>query len=403
MATSLLTSTKVLRKALQLLHNNLAFAKGCDKQYDKQFAQSGAKDGSPIKVRKPNRYTVRTGSVMSVQDTTEESVDIVCATLRGVDINFTSSELTLELDDFSDRILKPAMARLASEIDYAGLGQYKNVYNQVGTAGTTPASALVYLQAGQKMDEFAAPAGDDRYVCYNPAAQASTVDALKGLFQDSAAIASQYKNGIMGRGLGFKFMMDQNVNVHTTGTYTTGSTPLTNGAGVEGASTLVTDGWAVSTLVVKQGDLFTLGVNAVNPETGQDTGSLQQFVSLADGTSDGSGNLTISMSPAMITVGAKKTIMALPADGIAITVTSMGTEATAYPINMAYQKEAFTFASADLEKPSGVDFAARETYDGISMLIVRQYHINDGSFPCRIDVLGDWTTVRPERACRIIG
>lgn len=404
MAQSLLTATKVLRKALQILHNNYGFTKGVDRQYSDEFAKSGAKDGSPIHVRLPNRYTVRTGNTMSTQEVVEESVEIACGSIIGVDLNFSSVELALELDDFADRILKPAMSRLASEIDFLGLGQYKNIYNQVGTAGTTPASALTVLQAGQKLNEFAAPHGDERSLVYNPAAEAKTVDALKGLFQQSTAIADQYKSGMMGRALGFKFMMDQNVNSHTTGAFTTDCIPVTNGIGVEGAATLVTDGWKINTVVLKEGDLFTIaGVNAVSPETGQDNGVLQQFRVTADETSDGSGDLTIAISPKLITTGAKKTITALPADGITINVTSMGTESTAYPINMAYHKNAFTLVTADLPKPDGVDFAAREVYDGISMLIVRQYTINDQSFPCRIDILHDWTTLRPELACRIIG
>ncbi len=399
MANTILTPTAVVREALRLLHNNLAFAKGVNRQYDDKFAQSGAKVGDSIQIRLPNRFTVRNGPTLSAQDVQEESVTLQVATQKGVDIQFSSAELTLSLDDFSKRILQPAMARLASEIDYDGLGLYQDVYNLVGTPGTTPNSALVYLQAGQKLDEFATPRDDNRSVVINPAAMAATVDALKGLFHDTKEVSKQYRRGLMGRSLGFEFAMDQNVRLHTVGAH--GGTPLVNGANQTGSS-LATDGWTASTTVLKKGDVFTIaGVYAVNPETGQSTGSLQQFVVTADVTSDAVGAATIPISPSIVTSGAKKTVTNSPADNAAITV--VGSASTNYPQNLAYHRDAFVLATVDLVMPKGVDFAAREVYDGISMRIVRQYDINNDNFPCRIDVLYGWKCVRPEMACRIIG
>jgi hypothetical protein len=74
-----------------------------------------------------------------------------------------------------------------------------------------------------------------------------------------------------------------------------------------------------------------------------------------------------------------------------------------YAQNLAYHADAFTLGTADLEIPQGVDFAARESYDGISMRIVRAYDVSSDNFICRIDVLGGWATLRPELACRILG
>jgi hypothetical protein len=50
--------------------------------------------------------------------------------------------------------------------------------------------------------------------------------------------------------------------------------------------------------------------------------------------------------------------------------------------------------------PKGVDFSAREVLDGISMRIVRQYDISNDTFPCRIDVLYGYKTIRPQFAVR---
>jgi hypothetical protein len=201
----------------------------------------------------------------------------------------------------------------------------------------------------------------------------------------------------MGRTAGFDFMENTLCPAHTPGTKA--GTPLVNGAGQSGAG-LITDGWTASTAALKQGDVFTVaGVFRVHPETKASTGILQQFVATANGTADGSGNLTVQISPAIVTSGAAQNVSGSPADNVAISVS--GTGSTAYGISMAYQKGAFAFATADMMLPRGVDFAAREVFDGVSMRIVRQYDITGDKFPCRLDVLYGFKTIRPQLACRL--
>jgi hypothetical protein len=262
---------------------------------------------------------------------------------------------------------------------------------------------LTYLNAGVKLDDSATPMDGMRYMCLNPIAQATIVDVLKGLFQSSEQIKKQYMMGQMGTAIGFDWMMDQNVNVHTNGAYS--GTPLTNGVPANGATTLVTDGWTSTSL--KKGDVFTIGtlgngVVAVNPQSRQSTGALQQFVVTAD-ISDTSGNITIPISPAMYSSGPLQNVVALAADGQAITI--VGATGVSTPQNLAFHRDAFTLVMADLEMPGGVDMAARKSdpETGVSMRLVRAYDINNDLFPCRIDVLYGWATLRPELACRIAG
>ena len=402
MANTTLTATSVTREALRILHNNIVFAKRVTKRYDSSFAQEGAKIGSVLRVRLPNQYTVTDGATLTAQDTTTQKVDVPVDTQQHVGMNFTEEEMTLDIQDFSRNVIAPAVNLLSSKVDFRGLTEYRNVSSQVGTPGTTPTTALVWLQAGQKMDEFATPRDNMRNIVMNPAAQASTVDGLKGLFQDSGRIADQYRNGIMGQGLGFNFAMDQNVNVHTTGAFA-GSTVVDEPGGVtSGDAVLTIDAFTDSAPTVKNGDIFTVvGVNAVNPETKEDTGSLQQFVVTADVTG-ASNEATVAVSPAMITTDtARKTVTALPADGAVVTF--VGTASTAYPINMAYHPEAFVLASADLKMPGGVAVASRQEFEGISMRIVQQYDITNDKEPSRVDILYGWATVRPSMACRVIG
>lgn len=402
MGNTILTPTMILREALRILTNELAFTRNVNREYDSNFAKKGAKIGNTANVRKPNRYVTSKGATLVTQDTTEESVSIVMDQQAHVGVNFSSVDLTLSLDDFSKRILKPAIATIANTVDFEGLSLYKDIYNLVGTPGTTPATAAALLGVGQRMDEEAVPRDGDRFAIVNPAANAALIDGLKTLFNPSGNLSTQFQKGMMGNNvLGFGTIgMDQNVNVHTVGPL--GGTPLVNGANQTGSS-LTTKGWtAAAAARLKKGDVFTIaGVYAVNPQNRQSTGILRQFVVTADFSSAVDGTGAVSIYPAIVTSGAKQTVTGSPADNAAITV--VGTANTNYPMNLGYHKDAFTLVTADLEMPSGVDFAARESYEGISMRIVRQYDLNNDKFPCRIDVLYGWKTIYPELACRLIG
>jgi hypothetical protein len=401
-ANTLLTISMITREALRVLENNLVFTKNVRRDFDDAYGKAGAKIGTVLNIRKPPRYLGRTGQALSVEDATETSVPLTLTTQRGVDIQFTSQDLTLSIDDFADRFIKPAVAKVANFIDLDGLAQYVNVYNHVGTPGTDPNALLTYLQAGQKLDENAAPRDGDRALVISAAQQAVIVDALKGLFNDTTEIARQYEQGTMGRTIGFKWSMDQNVGVQTIGAE--GGAGTVNGAGQTGAS-LVTHGWTASvTNLLNAGDIITLaGVYAVNPVSLQSTGSLKQFVVTAAVNSDGSGNATIPISPAITTGTGFQNVTASPANGAAITV--YGAAGTASHQALAFHKEAFAMASADLLLPGGVDMAARvaDKQLGLSLRMVRAYNINTDAFPCRLDVLYGWATLYPELACRVSG
>jgi len=322
-------------------------------------------------------------------------VDLKVQTQKGVDLNFTSVDLTLALDDFSERILEPAMAVLAANIEADAMSMYKDVYNQVDNQGQ-PSTFAKVLQGRKILVDNLAPL-NGRTCNLNTQDNVDLVDALKGLFNDQDTISRQNREGFMGRIAGFDFMENTLWPSHTPGTKA--GTPLVNGATQTGAN-LVTDGWTASTAALKQGDVFTIAnVFRVHPETKQSTGIPQQFVATANATADGTGNLTIAISPAIVTAGPTQNVSGSPADNAVITVS--GTGSTAYGISMAYQKGAFAFASADMVMPRGVDFAAREAFDGVSMRIVRQYDINSDKFPCRLDVLYGFKTIRPQLACRL--
>jgi len=399
MANSILTIDMITRKALEILENNLVLTRNVNRQYDDSFAVEGAKIGSTLRIRLPDRALVTDGAALQVQDDNEQFTTLTVASQKHIGVNFTSAELTMQLDDFAERVLKPRISQLASSIDADVANAYKSIGNTVGTPGTTPATSLVLLQAQQKLNENAAVMSP-RYATVNPAANAGLVEGMKGLFNPTDTISRQFKNGMMGMGvLGFdEINMSQSIKQHTTGTRI--ATGNTTGAAVttEGSSTLTLTVGSGETITV--GDVFTIAdCYAVNPQTRESTGSLFQFVALASSTS--TTTATVTVAPMYSATHALATMLTLPATGKAVVF--VGAASTQYPQNLVYHKDAITFATADLLLPQGVDMAARAVHNGISLRVVRQYDINNDRMPCRIDVLYGFSTIRPQMACRIWG
>jgi hypothetical protein len=268
-----------------------------------------------------------------------------------------------------------------------------DVYNIVDN----DASAITFkniLQGRKALNDNLAPQDNSRCVILDTNHEVVLVDALKGLFQDSSAIAKQYREGMMGRTGGFDFYASTQMTAHTTGTAAKTTGYLVNGGSQTGAS-LTVDTGATTFLV---GDIITLaGVYCVHPETKATTADLQQFVVTAN---SGASATSLAISPSISTSGATQNVSGSPADNAAIVKVGAGASET-YSGSLAFHKDAFTFATADLVMPKGVDFAAREVYDGISMRVVRQYDINNDKFPTRLDILYGFKTIRPQLACRI--
>jgi hypothetical protein len=371
-----------------------------NRQYDDSFAVEGAKIGSTLRIRLPDRALVTDGAALQVQDDNEQFTTLTVASQKHIGVNFTSAELTMQLDDFAERVLKPRISQLASSVDADVANAYKSIGNTVGTPGTTPSTSLVLLQAQQKLNENAAVMSP-RYATVNPAANAGLVEGMKGLFNPTDTISKQFKNGMMGTGvLGFdEINMSQSIKQHTTGSRVATGNSVTTTVSTQGATSIaLTVG---SGLTVKAGDVFTVAdCFAVNPQTRESTGSLFQFVALADATAVGT-DITVTVAAIYTAANALATVDSFPTAAKAVVF--VGAASTQYAQNLVYHKDAITFATADLLLPQGVDMAARAVHNGISLRIVRQYDINNDRMPCRIDVLYGFSTIRPQMGCRIWG
>lgn len=408
MANAFLTTDEITLEALAVLENQLTFTRQIRRKYDSYFAVSGAKIGDTLRVRKPARYLGRSGQGYNPESITETQVSVTLSTQFGVDFEMSTSDLTLRIDEFSDRILKPAIARIANKIDQDGLALYSQVYQSVGTPGTTPSQLLTYLSAKAKLDNSAAPNDGERVINLTPTMEITIANALTSVFNPTAQISKQYLKGSMGKAAGFDWYMDQNCSTHTVGTIT-GSTPLVQGGGQTGAS-VITDGWNSGATTLNLGDVVQFAsVFAVNPQSYASTGALQDFVVTAT-TSDTLGTITIPISPSIVTTGAFQNVTGSPADNAAITVFSQaaGAAQTAIsgvssPQGMAYHPDFATLVCADLVMPKGTDMAARKSDDqlGLSLRFIRDYDPVTDQMINRFDILYGWAVLRPELACRV--
>ncbi len=398
----ILTISMITRESLRVLRNNCVASNYVNREYDEQFAISGAKIGDTLNVRKPARYIGRSGPVLKVEAQTETFDPLVLSNQDGVDIELTTKDMTLSMDDFSKRFLEPALANVANKIDRAILLKALGVYQSVGTPGVTPNTLAIFLAAKAKLDFAAAPRDKMRTILLDPNAEAGIINNLTTLFNPSKEISAQYLEGEMGRAIGSRWNMDQNIISIVNGTH--GGSPQVASNASQGGSSIATSGWTASQTVLSKGEVFTVsGVFSVNPQSRQSTGQLQQFVCLADVVSDGSGLATISVAPAMNSTGQFQNMSALPLSGATISLSGAGSATQI--LNLNFHRDAFILGMADLMMPKGVHAAARvsDKETGFSIRMVQAYDIVNDMMPCRLDVLYGVSAPYPELACRISG
>lgn len=396
-ANTLLTIQMITFEALRVLKNKLGIASRINRQYDSAFGQTGAKIGTVLNIRKPPRFLGRLGDAMQVEDTTETSVPLRLDTLFGVDVEYNETERALSLDNFSQRVLAPMVATVANKVDFDIWQKYKDIYNVVGTPGTTPSSFSTYLDAGVKLQNEAAPTDGRLYMGVNPQMQATIVNAGLGYFNPANMISDQYRNGRMGQFGGFDWFMDQNAPTHTEGTY---SGSVTLGATSSSGNSITFAG--ITTTGLKKGSTFTVAdCYAVNPQSRQSTGQLRQFTITQDTGADTAGALTVTVDPEIVISGAFQNVDSAPTSGKTVTFTS--SSARVYGMGLAFHPDFCTLATADLLLPKGVHEAARVSDPdlGLSIRMVTAFDIRTNKMLTRLDILYGIAVLYPQLACRV--
>jgi hypothetical protein len=407
MANDIKVLTFIANEMMRQTKNNLQFIKNLSGQeFADEFSRS-PKKGESFTVRKSTRYIGRSGETFSAEDYKERLVTITVDQTQGVDLSFSSRELAFGVDYFADRVIPPVAESLAAKLDTLYLQKAVNATaQQVGTPGTMVTTLKTYNQARALMSWQSAP-NNNQSMLINPDMQVEAVDTGKAIFNPTQEIADQYETGMIGRHSGAKVYEVQNLPIHTNGQR--GGTPLVNGGSQGGSvwamtSTLVTDGWtAAAANRVKDGDVFTIaGVMAVNPWTRQSTGALQKFTVVGDVASDGSGNATITVSPALLTSGPFQNVSGAPADNAALTFD--GNASAAYSLGFRFHRDAFVFGCCEQPEPTKApEFCKtiRDPQTGLKIRYIRDWDTRNNVQIDRFDVVPAFGVAFPEFACRI--
>lgn len=409
MANTTLSASIIAKAALGILENELVMANAVYRGYESEFGKNinGYTVGDTVTIRKPTDFTVRNTITASAQDVTEAKTSIVVNQIAGVDFAFTSQQLTLNIKELADRVIQPAMVQIANQIDVSVMNLYKDVPQWVGTPGTLVQSFAGFAKGAQNMDQRSVPQGG-RSAVLAPADFWALAGSQTALFSQAINNKS-YREGEIGKIGGIDTYMSQNAPTFTVGPL--GGAPLINGANqnttydTTGANTqtLITDGWtAAAAARVVVGDVFTIAnVFDVNPVTKATLPILKQFVVKANGSSDGSGNLTLTIAPQIITTGAFQTVSAAPADNAALTF--VGTANTNYTNNLFFDKNAFALVTVPMVKPPGAVDVARMSKNGLSVRVIPFYDGTNDKSTWRLDVLYGTKTIDPRLAVRVSG
>lgn len=410
MSNTTLTADIIAKAAVSVLENECVMGNLVYRGYEEEFNKkvNGYEIGETLSIRRPTDFTVRDGRVSAAQDVTEGKFTLTVDKFKGVDFKFTSEDLTLQIGDLTDRVIKPAVVQLGNQIDRDCHALYKDVWNWVGTPGNTIDSFADFAKAPERLDLGAVPM-DDRYAVLSPTDEYGMLGSQTALYMQDVAKGA-YRDSNLGRIANVDTYSSQNVQTHTRGT-TDNTTPLVKGTQSTtwalskdtGTMTLDTDGWDTVT-TLKQGDVFTIdGVYAVNPVTKATLPHKQQFVVKADVTADATttSSTTLTISPPIITSGAFQTVSAAAANDATITI--MGTASTGYSQNMVFRKNAFALVMVPLVKPPGAIDVGRRSYKGFQVRVIPFYDGTNDVSNWRLDVLYGVKTVDARQAVRVSG
>ena len=422
MANTLLTIDMITREALRLAHEKATFIGTINRQFDDSFGASSGKIGDTLRIRYPSQYTRRSGSrIMDVQDSVQQSTALVVATQDGVDMRFNSRELALDLDEFSQLHLQPAMAVLVSNIDSDVLqGCTKATYNwatnvavlkdgvTVGNSVTTMSAVSSLTAAGNartRLNQGLAPKGDRR-LQVDSGTMAAMVAGAAAYFNPSNAISEQYREGFVARTAMADYYENERIFSMTTVTsanvtsWRISTFVSTNGIASFGAST---------TRLTPVGQVFTLGnstgvISDVHPETKVAYPAAKQFVVVS---SVFAATTTISFSPPIYWTGPRQNVGGIFTQSTmelsTLTINQAGTTTASFGNGLMYHKDAFTFATAELPLMSSSEKCVRKTMDGLSLRVWQDTDIRNDELLTRIDILYGYAAIRPDWACRIIG
>ena len=408
MSNTLITPAIIAQEALFQLENNTVLGDKVHRQYRHEFV----KIGDSVTIRRPVQFVVSDGATRVNQDVIEPTTTITIDERKHVSWLFSTQDLTLTIEEYSERYIKPAMIQLANQVDTdLALVGAQQFFNFTGTPGTTPSAFADLAAVAQKMDEFAVPDDYNRCLTLNPAARWSIADGLGAVF-NAEITGDTVRKGRLGEIANFNIYGDQNIqNIQTPGIDMTGT--LINSAALvaQGPPSAALSSYAIpvdtvaANGTVVAGTKFTIpGVFAVNPVSKQSTGNLQEFTVVADATiAANAGTLqvypiindgSVASIAGFQTVDVPGGLAAL--DNVALTIVNQDNSQAAFPHNLAFHTNALALVTVPLELPDSATFKARADWRGYSIRIVKDYDIDQDEEIIRLDMLYGVDAIYPE-------
>ena len=408
MSNTLINPAIIAQEALFQLENNTVMGDKVHRQYRKEFV----KIGDTVTIRRPVQFVVSDGATRVNQDVIEPTTSIVIDQRKHVSWLFSTQDLTLTIEEYSERYIKPAMIQLANQIDRDLALEGKNeFFNLVGTPGVTPSAFADLAAVAQRMDEFAVPDDYNRCLVLDPAARWSVADGLGAVF-NAEITGDTIRKGRLGEIANFNIYGDQNIVTHDNVVNTAGALVDSAALVSQGPPSAAASSYALpidtsaGDGTLTQGTVFTIaGVNSVNPISKEDTGVLQQFVMVADAViAGGAGTLQIYPSinaGAVVSTAGFQTVTAVPADNAVLTF--VGTFAVPYVNNLGFHTNALALVTVPLELPDSATFKARADWRGYSIRVIKDYDIDQDEEIIRLDILYGVQAIYPELGVRLAG
>ena len=413
MTQTTLTADVVAKVALPILENELGVLNRMYRAYEDEFTNkvNGYKVGDTISIRRPADFTVRTGATVALQDVIEGKVTLTIDKQKGIDFQFSQTDLILKMDDLAERVIRPAMTDLVNDIANDVLTtMYQGIYNWAGTPGELINSFSDFYKGPERLNNMAVPMSD-RYAVLSPADHAALLGSQTSLFIQDAARGA-YRDASLGMLGGVDTYMSQIVPTHTTGSRDD-TTPTVNGTNQHVTYDTAKNTWTQSLIcasfdssaTLKAGDVINIAdVYMVNPKTKARTAILQDFVVTEDKTASG-GAVTLTISPPIIKSGPHQTVAyaAGVSDIDTKAITNKGAKDSQFLQNMVAHKNAMALAFVPMEMPIAAVGGSRRSYKNISVRVIPGYDFVNDISKWRLDVLYGRKLIDPRLATRLSG
>jgi len=378
MTNSFVTAKLIAERALPILKDHIKFLPLVNRGFDSTYRKAG----DTIQVIKPARYSTADGSssiAAKYNDIDETGIEVQLDTQRAVPFNLSSKELALNADDLTRQVITPAAIALSEYVNAAIAAKYVDIPFYVGTSGTTPSGLEDLAEINKMLNKNRAPREGRAFLMdWDAEAKFLQLDTLAEV--DKAGTNTALRNAALGRVYGMLLAGDADIKTHTAGGYTDlNDVTITSGGAGETTIELTSEA-ITSTDRVLKGDIFKI--------------DNYQFVATEDSSSAVLGVVDVNIYPA------------LPMDYDDFTaddVTFADVTEGSHVANLAFQRDAFTFATAPLAPAVGGADSHTVQYGGLSLRVVQDYDIDTDGNKWRMDILFGIKTLYPELAVRVLG